>query len=765
MIANAMFFKSGDNVIKPDQVTLGPIRFSMDNLFVSIVGILITTPPIVLVTVFFRKARPSVAQWKPTRRKSFHLWNKKKQESLTEPLGKKNTNLGQNIFLEKYVHDSERLLPHLLIYIAWFVIFAAIVTSGFFVILYSMEWGKTKSEEWLSTFLFSLFESIFIVDPLKVVLLSALVAFLCRSNRNEKHGTMDMDQIRRAARKFTAQKTDADREQLKIIPPLNKPEVAKVQTERKQILRAQNVLVELILYMLFLVILFSIGFSNRDSYSYYMKRNIDQRIYSTGGATVGFVDIKRHEDVINWFKDTFFGHFFPEENFDGKRLGVVERALFSDLDNLRVGPARLRQLRTTEDKCYGLAQKNHKCYDAYSTDSQDEKDYCIGWKTPPCPSEEEAFHFTSPSWRFTQSEKIWGISIPGEYSIYDGGGYILNLNINQAASVRMLDELVEHKWIDRQTRGVFVEFTLYNVNINLFAYVIYLVEFPEAGGIVTWSYIQPLRTNEDNGPLGSYVLACQIIFLILMLGFSIKLLRTIYEEKLQFFTSAWNLMDICCIVLSYSSIGMYFMRKYYVDETMAKFQEDKKKFVTFQHIVVWDFAFSSTLAFLVFFATLRLLKILGYNKRMSGLAAVVRNAAGDLIGFLMVFVVVFITFALTGTLLFGSYLKDYKDLKLTMGTLANSLIGKNRLDSMIRSVPLFAQLYFFLYSLFIIFTLMTIFISILNESISAVHKDISKEPESYGVTNLLLSIVRNIFPSRKRKNDALGTTPGDKGKY
>ncbi|KAL5019308.1 hypothetical protein ScPMuIL_005030 [Solemya velum] len=575
MIANAMFFKSGDNVIKPDQVTLGPIRFSMDNLFVSIVGILITTPPIVLVTVFFRKARPSVAQWRTGRRKSLCFWNKKKHETMNESLA--NTNPGENIFLEKYVHDSERLLPHFLIYIAWFVIFAAIVTSGFFVILYSMEWGKTKSEEWLSTFLFSLFESIFIVDPIKVILLSALVSFLCRSTSGWRQGTVDLDQIRRAARTFTAEKTDADRERLKIIPPLDKHGVEKERTERKQILRAQNVLVELILYILFLVILFSISFSNRDTYSYYMKRNIDQRIYSTGGATVGFVNIRRHEDVINWFNDTFFGHFFPEKNFNDKRLGVVERALFSDLDNLRVGPARFRQLRTTEDKCYGLAEKHHKCYDAYSTDSQDEKDYCIGWKTPPCPPEEEAFHFTSPSWRFTQPEEIWGISIPGEYSIYEGGGYIINLNINQATSVKMLDELVEQKWIDRQTRAVFVEFTLYNVNINMFAYVIYLVEFPETGGIVTWSYIQPLRTDEDNGPLGSYIL-----------------------------------------------------------------------------------------------------------------------------------------------------------------------------------------LYFFTYSLFIIFTLMTIFTSMLNKSINTVHKEISKEPETYGVANLLSSIVRNIFPSRKKKDDASETTPEDK---
>lgn len=329
----------------------------------------------------------------------------------------------------------------------------------------------------------------------------------------------------------------------------------------------------------------------------------------------------------------------------------------------------------------------------------------------------------------------------------------------------MLDELVKYKWIDRKTRAVFVEFTLYNVNINVFAYAIYLVEFPEAGGIVTWSYIQTLRVDQDNNPLGAYILICEVIFLILLLGFSVKLLKNIFQEKLQFFTSSWNIMDICCIILSYSSIGMFFMRKHYVDETMAKFQADKKKFVTFQHVVIWDFAFSSVLAFINFFSTLRLLKLLGYNKRMSGLAAVVRNAADDLIGFLIVFVIMFVAFALTGTLLFGSYLKDYKDVILSMGTLSNSLIGKNRLDSMIRSVPLFAQLYFFTYSVFIIFTLLTIFVSILNESISTVNKDISKDPESYGVANLLLSYVHSIFRPKKKKDEESKNTLENEGNY
>ena len=59
-------------------------------------------------------------------------------------------------------------LPYACNYVAWFLAFSAVVLSGFFLMLYSMQWGKQKSEEWLTTFLLSFFESVLCLDPVKV---------------------------------------------------------------------------------------------------------------------------------------------------------------------------------------------------------------------------------------------------------------------------------------------------------------------------------------------------------------------------------------------------------------------------------------------------------------------------------------------------------------------------------------------------------------------------------------------------------------------
>jgi polycystin 1L2 len=45
----------------------------------------------------------------------------------------------------------------------------SIIVPGFFTILYSMEWGPEKANEWLTTFLMSFFQSVIIVQPVKVM--------------------------------------------------------------------------------------------------------------------------------------------------------------------------------------------------------------------------------------------------------------------------------------------------------------------------------------------------------------------------------------------------------------------------------------------------------------------------------------------------------------------------------------------------------------------------------------------------------------------
>ncbi len=51
-------------------------------------------------------------------------------------------------------------------------------------------------------------------------------------------------------------------------------------------------------------------------------------------------------------------------------------------------------------------------------------------------------------------------------------------------------DLKQNLWLDRGTRAVFLDFTVYNANINLFCVIRLLIEFPATG---SWSRRDPFN--------------------------------------------------------------------------------------------------------------------------------------------------------------------------------------------------------------------------------------------------------------------------------
>ena len=76
---------------------------------------------------------------------------------------------------------------------------------------------------------------------------------------------------------------------------------------------------------------------------------------------------------------------------------------------------------------------------------------------------------------------------------YTGGGQVQNLHYQRNVSEAIIAELKKNKWIDRGTRFVSVDFTVYNANLNLFAVIKLAFEFPATGGIVPSQDIEILR--------------------------------------------------------------------------------------------------------------------------------------------------------------------------------------------------------------------------------------------------------------------------------
>jgi len=140
MITNCMFFRTADEqTLNSETISIGIITLTPQQISNSIFSSLIVFPPVLLIAYFFSKSVP------------------RSKVSLEEENKCKNRRTACN-----------PLLPFWCIYIAWFLVALSILVSAFFTILYSFEWGRDKSIAWLTAFLLSFFESVVLVQPLKV---------------------------------------------------------------------------------------------------------------------------------------------------------------------------------------------------------------------------------------------------------------------------------------------------------------------------------------------------------------------------------------------------------------------------------------------------------------------------------------------------------------------------------------------------------------------------------------------------------------------
>jgi len=80
-------------------------------------------------------------------------------------------------------------------------------------------------------------------------------------------------------------------------------------------------------------------------------------------------------------------------------------------------------------------------------------------------------YFDGFSWTYQSSKELDGTSYTAQVSSYGGGGFVQDLDTDFATSSPLIANLHQNLWIDRATRVIFLDFTVYNANINLFCVI------------------------------------------------------------------------------------------------------------------------------------------------------------------------------------------------------------------------------------------------------------------------------------------------------
>ena len=129
------------------------------------------------------------------------------------------------------------------------------------------------------------------------------------------------------------------------------------------------------------------------------------------------------------------------------------------------------------------------------------------------------FHF---SWIYRTENDLDGQSFWGKLTTYSGAGYVQNLGKTKAESTAIIEKLFSELWIDRGTRVVFIDFTVYNANINLFCVVKLVVEFPATGGAISSSDFRTVKLIRYVTIKDYFIMACEFIFVLFIVYYMVE---------------------------------------------------------------------------------------------------------------------------------------------------------------------------------------------------------------------------------------------------
>lgn len=153
------------------------------------------------------------------------------------------------------------------------------------------------------------------------------------------------------------------------------------------------------------------------------------------------------------------------------------------------------------------------CRSDYSWVDDDTKSYGTGWtpldktnNSKPCKQDIDR----NDPWVYRDAIELKGSPYMGIVNSYKGGGYTFNFYRDPTKTLEKLAELESENWLDVHTRGLFIEFTLYNANVNLYGSVIMLLEFLSNGGPVTMQEVKVFRLTSYVGPFGVIVILFQV---------------------------------------------------------------------------------------------------------------------------------------------------------------------------------------------------------------------------------------------------------------
>ncbi|XP_041370031.1 polycystic kidney disease protein 1-like 2 [Gigantopelta aegis] len=625
-------------------------------------------------------------------------------------------------------------------YVAYFVAVTTSLICSYFVMLYGLKYGYNESVAWFISFCTSFFQSALVTEPIKVLAVAFLLTMIFRQSMmydsGKQHQTTDEQEE-------LHMQDDYMESSAHYIAPMSHRFLKNIRTRIIMDQRSWEILVEILLYFTFVAIVFLVVLGHSDvKESYSVTKSIENTYIRTfeNNRTAYFYEVTDSHTMWGYLNDTFLGNV----NLGSSPL--------SNTVSFLVGRSRLRQIRIRKEPCISFLDwksrlnSAEECFPPYSYGAEESRSYTENWETETTDKE-------ITKWTYQSGSSLDTLPIMGRLDTYPGGGYILQLPRNPFKARDLIEKVKHTKWIDQQTRVVFVEFTLFNPNVQLFTVVVLMFEYSNTGFVFPYHLIYTANFYHYQNEFETFVAVVEILFVIYLFIFTYAEVKKFLKMRcLDYFNEPWTFVELTILCLTYSIIALFVNRLLVCNNLMETFSDSFEKFANFHTAAFYDSLLRYVMATLILLVILKFFKLLRFNVRLSMLAQTLHSARGSLIAYSFVLFGFAMAFAIFAVLVFGTTLEGYRNFPRTVITMFLFIMGKPDYYGLYEGNAFFGPLFFFLFILTFQFLLLQYFITLLMDSFHTIRIQIaSVKPEVHVVQYVLRKLrLITMLDSQKR---------------
>ena len=522
--------------------------------------------------------------------------------------------------------------------------------------------------------------------------------------------------------------------------------------------------------MSFCLYLFLVGlltatlrFSRYGQLDYYFSEMIreavlESEVHATADKQLAttFMEITSFDDVYAFLHGPLLAALYVATTYDGKPLPPDALNRVNE-HNILVGKVRLQQVRGKRGNCLDreTAVDALQCEEDSNLD-EDDRSTIVGadptLTNPACfpataTTEAGSLHGT-PSCQ--PNEYPWldatasGIgTFAGWHKNYDGSGYPVLLPSDSAAAHHTINTLRADGYLGPKTRAFWVDFSLYNANINRFCLVRFLFERLPSGTLAPSDTIRTynLLWYDQGGGLSTRLVS-EVGLLVIVLFFIFLELYSMRKRGLKaYWNDPSNWYDWPSLLgfgvagfLRYKAWGAMNDLKINLDLTMNNIGADEDPLwdatntiselaqrrldqpVNFHEVKWWVDHEQMVLAVDAVMVYLKILHFMANVPYISNLLSTLVRARIQLYSFILVLSILVMAFATAFHLALGSQLGAWRGIGHSVLSLLRFVLGEVDVESLRASNPALGTTLYVAFNFVVVLIAVTIFLTIVTEA-------------------------------------------------